>query len=453
VILDKVRSILNKYNIKNCKILLAYSGGRDSSVLLDTISKLRDEYGLIIHISYINHNLRGTESHMEQAFVIEHLKQYTVFNHIRVISSRFWESNKDSIESKARKVRYDFFNRICRKFNIKWIFTAHHFDDKIETTIINILRGAGDETLSGIPEKRDNIIRPLISISRDEIDLYITENNIKFVDDSSNNTEIYLRNKIRHRLIEDLRIIQPHYRSSFHKFYELNDEKDQFIKRQICRGLKKSVLYRTSSYIIMDLHSLKLLDPYIVKRILKLCIKKLLPKTKFSKELFRFLSEIETLPDGKFYENKNYTIVIRSNRLWIFRKVYNSTILNSIEQSPFEHADFTVSIIGQLHNPYIYRDNLNSNMFILSDLPIAFRSSLPDDSINNNGKIQNITSILKANKIPTQAIFHFFTFISENRIVGFGSAFFSRIDKDYFISDVNKLGLPITHISFKNRKF
>ena len=196
------------------KLLLATSGGLDSMVMVDLFHKLSFE----IAIAHCNFQLRGVESFEDQNFV----QHYAEANEIKLFVTQFdteafAKDYKLSTQVAARELRYNWFHELLETENFDYVLTAHHADDNLETFLINLVRGTGLDGLTGIPAQNENVIRPLLLFSRQEIEQYAKENNIDWREDSSNALDKYLRNKIRHNLIPILKELNTDFLSSFHK--------------------------------------------------------------------------------------------------------------------------------------------------------------------------------------------------------------------------------------------
>ena len=196
------------------KLILATSGGLDSMVLLHLFQQLNFE----IAIAHCNFQLRGIESFGDQNFV----QEYADANKTRVFITQFdtiafANDYKLSTQVAARELRYNWFYELLETKNYDFILTAHHADDNLETFLINLSRGTGLEGLTGIPQQNDKIVRPLILFSRQEIEDYAKENAIQWREDSSNASDKYLRNKIRHHLVPILKELNPNFIASFQK--------------------------------------------------------------------------------------------------------------------------------------------------------------------------------------------------------------------------------------------
>lgn len=204
--LNKMSRAIEKYNMLDIgsKVLVALSGGADSVALLLGLLSIKDKYSLQISAIHINHNLRGEESLRDEKFVLELCKQLSVPLTIKSVDiNQLSKQTKESVELCARNVRYKLFNEHA----VDKIATAHTANDNAETVIYNLTRGTGVKGIAGIPPVRDNIIRPLITASRDDIITFLKTKNASFVTDSTNNQDVYVRNKIRHNIIPKLESI------------------------------------------------------------------------------------------------------------------------------------------------------------------------------------------------------------------------------------------------------
>ncbi|OAB30388.1 tRNA(Ile)-lysidine synthase [Flavobacterium fryxellicola] len=196
------------------KVLLATSGGKDSMVMVHLLQHLEYEIG----IAHCNFQLRGMESFEDQRFV----KEYAVDHHIPVFITQFdtkafAEDYKISTQVAARELRYNWFYELLETEKYDYILTAHHADDNLETFLINLSRGTGLEGLIGIPEQNEKVVRPLLAFSQEEMEEYAILHGIQWREDSSNASDKYLRNKIRHHVVPLLKEVNPNFLLSFHK--------------------------------------------------------------------------------------------------------------------------------------------------------------------------------------------------------------------------------------------
>jgi tRNA(Ile)-lysidine synthase len=197
--------------LKDKKLLLAVSGGVDSMVLLDLFYKLRFD----ICVVHCNFQLRGKESDADEMLVRETCQDRFIPYFIESFDTLdFAKENKLSIQLAARKLRYDWFQEII-SLGFDYVLTAHHLDDNVETFLINFIRGTGLEGLTGIPAQNGNIIRPLLPFSHLEIENYALEKNIQWREDSSNASDKYFRNKLRHNIVPILKELNTGFLDSF----------------------------------------------------------------------------------------------------------------------------------------------------------------------------------------------------------------------------------------------
>ena len=207
MIKDNVLKAINDYNMlkANDTVTVALSGGADSVCLLHIMLSLSEPLGITVRAAHLNHSIRGEEADRDEAYVKKLCERLGV----ELISKKadvpsYANEHKMSLELAARQVRYDFLRSVGGI-----IATAHNADDNLETMLFNLTRGTALKGLCGIPPVRDGIIRPIIYCKRAEIEAYLRENNLDFVTDSTNLSDDYTRNKIRHNIIPILREINP----------------------------------------------------------------------------------------------------------------------------------------------------------------------------------------------------------------------------------------------------
>jgi tRNA(Ile)-lysidine synthase len=197
---------------KDDKILLAVSGGADSVCMCSLFKAAGYNFG----IAHCNFKLRGKESDEDALFVRNLAKKHKVpFHSTSFETEKYAKSGGISIQMAARELRYNWLEKTRSKHSYSCIALAHHEDDIIETFFINLTRGTGISGLHGILPKNGFLVRPLLSASKEQIISFCTENNINFREDSSNSSDKYIRNKIRHKIIPVLLEINPSFRQTF----------------------------------------------------------------------------------------------------------------------------------------------------------------------------------------------------------------------------------------------
>lgn len=193
-----------KYNMikSGDKVLLGVSGGPDSVVLLHTLNALSNDLSITLHIAHLNHGIRGKQSDLDEEFVQDLAKHFGIEITTRKVDIPSIKLDmRAGIEEAARAVRYSFLQETAANIGANKIAVGHNADDRAESVLLNLIRGAGVDGLGSIRPVRGNIIRPLIDTFRWEIEAYIKEAGIPFRVDESNADINYSRNRIRHELI------------------------------------------------------------------------------------------------------------------------------------------------------------------------------------------------------------------------------------------------------------
>ena len=198
-IVNKVKNFLKEYNV-GTKVICGLSGGCDSVVMTHILSKL----GLEVVAIHLNHNWRGEESLRDENFSREFSKSLGIEFYSEKLSFDVKKTETD-----AREARYLFFKSCAKKFNSKYVFLAHNKNDNAETLLYRVIKGTGLKGLCSIPKHRDIFYRPLLDVTREEIETYAKENNLKYVNDSSNDSIKYKRNFIRKEILPLVKKINP----------------------------------------------------------------------------------------------------------------------------------------------------------------------------------------------------------------------------------------------------
>lgn len=210
---QKIAEYIKKFRLikPNSKLIIALSGGADSVVLTHILHKM----GYNCIAAHCNFELRDAESDRDELFVRQLCKVLNIpLEIIHFNTNEYAAKQKVSIEMAARKLRYDWFENIRIKYDADFICVAHHKDDSIETCLLNIIRGTGINGITGIKPINGKIIRPLLCVSRKEIEDYAKQNDLSYVTDSTNLETEYTRNKIRNILLPMLEDINPVFRQT-----------------------------------------------------------------------------------------------------------------------------------------------------------------------------------------------------------------------------------------------
>ncbi len=262
--IDIVRSTVSHNGLleKGDSVIVALSGGADSVTLLHILLALRDEFSLTVYAAHLNHNLRGEESYRDENFVTELCRDWGVelFKKSENVSKRAKELGI-SDELCGRNLRYEFFAELSEKLCAK-VATAHTLSDCEETMLYNISRGTSLHGLCSIPAKRGNIIRPLIDLSRKQIEEYLSLNNLSFVEDSTNSQEeVCKRNKIRHSVLPPLKEINEGFDENFRRLRRQLISVDRYMQKQgeavikaakVNFGLDAEILLRCDEAVLRE---------------------------------------------------------------------------------------------------------------------------------------------------------------------------------------------------------
>ncbi len=206
--------------------LLAVSGGVDSAVLTH-LFKRTGYQGAVAHCNFM---LRGAESDADENLV----RQIAANNEFRFHSKKFDTAayageNRISIQMAARRLRYDWFSQLARDHNYRYVLLAHHADDVVETMLINLVRGTGPAGMHGIRSSHGIFLRPLLFASRKEIETYAGKHAVEWRNDSSNDSNDYIRNKIRNQVVPVLKEINPSLNSAMLKHARITSESEKLL--------------------------------------------------------------------------------------------------------------------------------------------------------------------------------------------------------------------------------
>lgn len=241
-------------------VIVAVSGGADSIALLHSLNIIKDKLNFTLKAAHFNHLIRGEEAKRDQEFVADFCKKIGVDLIVGESNvPQYAEENHMSIETAARELRYNFFESIS---NGK-IATAHTASDNLETMLFNLSRGTLIKGLCGIPEKRGIYIRPLIFCTRKDVEDYCKDNNLEFVTDSTNLSDCYSRNNIRHNVVPVLKAINPNI--------EISATRTAFSLKEDANFLDNTAeakLFRLVQDDFLEISDFEALHPSIAKRIL-----------------------------------------------------------------------------------------------------------------------------------------------------------------------------------------
>ena len=303
---QKILQTIKKYNLieNGDRLVIGVSGGPDSICLLHVLNELKKELNFKIYVAHINHMIRE-EADGETEYVKEFCENLGIECYIKRIDVVKIANNlKRGTEETGRQIRYEFFDEILEKTTSNKIATAHNNNDKVETILMNILRGSGSNGLKGIEAIRDGkFIRPLIEISREEIEEYCETNKLNPKIDKSNNENIYTRNKVRNVVIPYIKQeFNPNILKTINRLSDVATEESEYLNKvteetfnKIFVGAEPRVRPQEDNYInygqtessaptqndqiILDLKQFNNLELVIKRRLILYTVNKLLGTT------------------------------------------------------------------------------------------------------------------------------------------------------------------------------
>lgn len=305
----KVKETISKFSMisKGDTVIVGFSGGADSMTLLHILNSLKDEIGFSITAAHVNHCLRGEESERDEMFVRCVCSEMGIELKVKKVDIlKEAQENFKGVEEYAREVRYDFFQSLAGKSSK--IATAHNLNDCEETFLFNFARGSSLKGLTSIPPVRDNIIRPLIECSRSEIEDYCKEKSIDFVTDSSNLSDDYTRNKIRHSVIPVLKEINPAFDAAALRCIDSLREDELYLN-----GCVQSLYSEIVTDFFYDAEKLKSAPDPIKKRVISKIISEKCSSLPEKKHIDLVLS---VLDGGKAELFGGEMLIVRQGRLY-----------------------------------------------------------------------------------------------------------------------------------------
>ncbi len=347
MMITKIHNTIAQYNMIQTgdTVAVCLSGGADSMALFHFLCSHRDYYGITVMALHINHGLRQ-ESRQEEEMV----KKYCRSLGAECIVTHFDMNNREkpqglSTETWARELRYRFFSEQAKKYGAV-LATAHTASDRAETVLFNITRGASLKGAAGIPPVRDGIIRPLIDCTRREIENYCSENSIPYVNDRTNFEDIYSRNKIRLKVIPQLKEINPSFEKAVGDFARENREIYTLLTHL------SDTLYRKSIGLNgLDTDMLMAEHPAVVKNLIRNQLDKLgclsrdniyAVYNSLGKEKHK-----QQLSQDVFFRIKDGRLYFYSPRPVKQKRQYQQTEVIPHENIHFMNSDYEISVISQ----------------------------------------------------------------------------------------------------------
>ena len=386
---DKILSALENFGMLDgvSDVTVALSGGADSMCLLYSLLAIKDEFSLNVSAAHLNHMIRGEEALRDEAFVIEQCKKLGVELFVeRADVPKYAQENKISIELAARQIRYDFFQRVAKGV----VATAHTASDNIETVILNLTRGASLKGLCGIPPKRDKFIRPLIYCTRADVEEFCKDKGIDFVTDSTNLSDEYTRNNIRHNVVPVLKQLNPSLEENIVRMCE--NLREDYASLE---ALADSYLNGKIQKNVLNLDGIDKFD----KSIRKIALVKFVNSLNFNIQLNSFHLDkllFLTQNSGKTGLPNNFSAICDGSTLRIESNDFASeqSFNVKIEKADKKLITESKKVNNLLLNNAIDCDKISGELVI--------RTRLPGDNIRlaGRGNTKTLKKLYTENKIP-----------------------------------------------------
>lgn len=331
IVLSKTKRAITDFSmlIDGDSVVVGLSGGADSVML---VHFLKNQLKLTVYACHINHMLRGEESNRDKQFVMKFCSEHNIELYSEDADVTTYASrNNLSIEEAGREIRYSVFEKARLHFCARKIATAHSLSDNAETLLLNLSRGCGLNGLSSIPAVRGVIIRPLLYLTRQEIEQYCLDHSLCYVIDSTNLESVYTRNKIRLEVIPKLVAVNPQFLTSVAKTISVLTAENDYM--QEITNSAYDVAQKSDGSLLID----KLCDQHIAIRHRILC--KFLDENNIprSADLVKRLNHIVGCGKGKINVKSNVFIEVKKHTLQISD---NTNILDYFEY-PLEIGEFT----------------------------------------------------------------------------------------------------------------
>jgi tRNA(Ile)-lysidine synthase len=312
-------------------VLLAVSGGKDSALMVQ-LFKLA---GYHFSIAHCNFNLRADEAQRDETFVKLLAEELEVPFHVAHFDTKAYaENHKISIQMAARDLRYQWFEELRQQHHYHCIATAHHQNDSIETLLLNLVRGTGISGLHGIQPKRGNLVRPMLFLSRQQIHQLVDENHIAYVEDSSNQSDKYARNKIRLHVVPQLKELNPNLEETFAQNIERFVETELALQQMVAQ-IRQKLLREVDGAMVLSVDEVQALVPQ------KLLLVELLKPYNFTSVVVAEVLASLRKQSGTSFYSPTHRLTVNRQQLLITPVAKNEAVLFNI------HGEGTVMLAHQ----------------------------------------------------------------------------------------------------------
>lgn len=380
-------------------VVIGVSGGPDSMALLYIMNQFKEKIGFKIICAHVNHNKRP-ESEKEQKCLEKYCKENNIiFEYIKINN---W--GDDNFHNEARTVRYNFFDEIINIYSARYLMTAHHGDDLIETILMRIVRGSTLKGYSGFSRIVDKgnytLVRPLITVTKTEIEDFDIKNNIWYAIDSSNNEDYYTRNRYRHKVLPFLKKEDPNVHKKFLKYSKILLENNEFIENEASKYFNK--VFHNGN---LNIDKFVQLDKVIQNKIIYNILERI-----YGDDLFIICDAHVDLIFNLISSNKSNSIVHLPNNLVVI-KSYNDLVFTYDEEQTDKYEIEVINIVNLPNGKIIEKttdtNEISNNIIRLNSkeiaLPLYVRNKRNGDKMTIKGMTgtKKISDIFIDDKIKT----------------------------------------------------
>ena len=269
-IIKRVKEYCKKNSLlqRGDRVIIAVSGGPDSTALLHILSSLAGETGFEVAVAHLEHGIRGEESLADSAFVREEAANLGLPCHTRSVVTGNLRKKSESLEEAARRVRYGFFFELCAEKGFTTIATGHTLDDNIETFLFRIATGTGPSGAVGMQSRNGRVVHPLLSVTREEVVAFLRKRDIPYRTDSTNLDRRYPRNRIRYDVVPGLRKVNGRYRENVQRFMDIVGEEDRYMASAAAGALEGLIMDKTGDAVSLSHKAFRTLDPALRRRVI-----------------------------------------------------------------------------------------------------------------------------------------------------------------------------------------
>lgn len=459
-IIDIVRNTIRQNSMvsKGDTVLVGLSGGADSVCLLHILKFLSKELGIKLAAAHIHHGIRGDDADRDAEFARDICKRLDIPFYLNRADVPTLSKEKNvSLETAGRLARYQIFREICRKNKISLTATAHNRNDQAETVLMRVFRGAGIDGLAGIRYVRpDGVIRPLLDVTREEIEIYCQENNLRFCIDKTNLENDYTRNRIRNQILPMLKEeYNPNILGALSNVARNMAEDGDFLDGYAER------LYKSMGCplpkrrpVVLDIESLKLVQPSIRTRLLSLAAKEAMGKSYHADrvhwEMVNSLLDKET-GSGVMLPGELY-VVVRYGWLAFEAETDRAKKVQNDEKVQFNIEIDKIYEIDKKTISFSLTDGdikLNKNQMILDydkvdikNLTLRYRENGDKIALFKDGKKKKLKDYFIDKKIPKEERDKILLICNDDEVV---AAVGYRVAETYKKDKDTKRGLVITY--------